>query len=88
MVNAKHSEPPADLPEDDEDDEPQVKKHHRFRVSMRTKAIAFEGTADVFGDGTQEDAEHYLRAMLAHKASPLRVEPIKGKTIVVEADRG
>lgn len=60
---------------------------HRFTLTLRSKALQFEGVADVYGEGTTADAEQFLRAMLAQKAGGLKIKHVKGKVITVEAMR-
>jgi len=46
---------------------------HRFTLRIRTRAIAFEGSADVYGQSDPEDSERLLRDAMAG-ATDMKVE--------------
>ena len=47
---------------------------HRFSVTIRTRGIAFSGSADVYAQSSPEQAEALLRAVMAEpEGSAMRV---------------
>jgi hypothetical protein len=47
-----------------------AESRYTFKLEIRTRAIALDGAADVFGSGSALEAQQFLRAILAQADKP------------------
>jgi hypothetical protein len=47
-----------------------TQSRYTFSLQIRTRTIALDGTADVFGSGTAQEAQEFLKAILAQADKP------------------